>query len=376
MTEISSYEYSHLGESGSIRLLLVHPGLPSYQMNCSLIHTMLSECHTDIYIHYTTPTYLWGAVNQRRVVYVEDKDFEVATNLAAAPEDLRGNERILRLWAEAVSIDQSCIPERNHQVGLMREIYAYAHHTIIHLGESDDACRPWIHFGRDRISWDVLYAACFSSGSSSGSMATKVPENPSSSREGKHPHSAVSLVECYRDTQEARKPSEIPTLFAVMVSRRRFGVTGPRELLYGHLPVARLPSLGKDSACLVVDYQRSTAEILTDVTIYICKKRHSYGSLLHVKAHYSRAGVGISGLPSWVPDWTFRSPSVTPPFPSDLGYVPPILIMRYKVIHNGKRARGHFRVSWLKVLGDDYVAIIVRMSNFLRQRFVLWTISS
>jgi len=55
-------------------------------------------------------------------------------NLVAALDDLRDQKRPLRLWIDAICIDQTNTQERNVQVGLMREIYSVAQRTIIYLG--------------------------------------------------------------------------------------------------------------------------------------------------------------------------------------------------------------------------------------------------
>lgn len=55
-------------------------------------------------------------------------------NLAAALHDLRDEKRQLRLWADAVCINQTNNVERSQQVGLMKEVYSYAQTTAIYLG--------------------------------------------------------------------------------------------------------------------------------------------------------------------------------------------------------------------------------------------------
>jgi hypothetical protein len=46
---------------------------------------------------------------------------------------MRGNQY---LWRDQISIDQSDLEERSHQVGLMSRIYGTANHTIIWLGSN------------------------------------------------------------------------------------------------------------------------------------------------------------------------------------------------------------------------------------------------
>ncbi|PMD38591.1 hypothetical protein L207DRAFT_376298, partial [Hyaloscypha variabilis F] len=132
------YQYDRLKYSNSIRLLVLQPGRPGSDIHCSLEPTTLSECHDDIYQCYTALSYVCGDAKQRRVVFIDGLPLIVTVTLAAALDDLRDAQRTLRLWADAICIDQSCIPERNHQVSLMRDIYSLAPKTVIHLGKSNE----------------------------------------------------------------------------------------------------------------------------------------------------------------------------------------------------------------------------------------------
>ncbi|TGO26725.1 hypothetical protein BPAE_0054g00330 [Botrytis paeoniae] len=51
---------------------------------------------------------------------------------------LRDEDRPLRLWADAICIDQNNLGERTQQLGLMREIYRLGGRTVIYLGESSE----------------------------------------------------------------------------------------------------------------------------------------------------------------------------------------------------------------------------------------------
>jgi hypothetical protein len=48
------------------------------------------------------------------------------------------------LWADALCINQSDTPEKNHQVPLMRHIYGHSSRVIMWLGDaSADSGWPW-----------------------------------------------------------------------------------------------------------------------------------------------------------------------------------------------------------------------------------------
>ncbi|KAH7336567.1 heterokaryon incompatibility, partial [Rhexocercosporidium sp. MPI-PUGE-AT-0058] len=109
-------------------------------IHCRLIHIALSECHDDIFKHYTALSYVWGDASQTKAVFINSLPFEITSNLFDALHEIRPEEQSLRLWADAICIDQLNFKERSSQVGLMREIYSYAAFTVIYLGRSNIEC--------------------------------------------------------------------------------------------------------------------------------------------------------------------------------------------------------------------------------------------
>jgi len=304
MSKPRMYQYSPLAGADSIRLIILQPGAPGSDIHCSLIHNTLTELRDDIYQHYTALSYVWGDASKSREVFVDHQSFQATINLAAALDDLRHHKNVLRLWADAICIDQSDISERNHQVGLMREIYSLAQHTVIHLGETNEECNkvlhtalqgkldsqsmklavdqvlsrpwlsrvwiyqelvlskdPWIQCGRTRIRWDVFYTAFLAD---EEERWWRNSETPTINLDLVSPHQA-GPIEVFSGMHAARK-GKPPTLLSVMVSRRGFGASNPRDLVYGHLAVARLPSKRNVPSCPVVDYQQSIIEVFTEAT--------------------------------------------------------------------------------------------------------------
>lgn len=136
MTEaLPVFKYSPLIGEDSIRLLVVQPAQPGSIIQCDLIHTTIAECHDEVFDHYTALSYVWGDAKYKRTIYVDSLAFEVPRNLFDALDDIRNQQRSLRLWADAICIDQSNFEERSSQVALMRRIYSLASFTIIYLGE-------------------------------------------------------------------------------------------------------------------------------------------------------------------------------------------------------------------------------------------------
>jgi hypothetical protein len=134
---MEQYTYQPLDEPGSIRLLVLQPGRSKADIHCSLIHTTLTKCCRDIYDHYTALSYVWGDPKHTKTILVNGLLFQATANLASALNDLRDEQRPLRLWADAICIDQHNIQERSDQVKLMKDIYTMAHQTVAYLGESN-----------------------------------------------------------------------------------------------------------------------------------------------------------------------------------------------------------------------------------------------
>lgn len=133
----SGFEYLGLGWD-EIRLLNLYPADDDKApIRCSIEITMLSEERREIVKHYTALSYVWGDAHSTKTILVEDTPIEVTANLYSALLHLRerGETRVLRLWVDAICINQADTEERNQQVQQMGKIYAAAHHTVIYLGD-------------------------------------------------------------------------------------------------------------------------------------------------------------------------------------------------------------------------------------------------
>jgi glycyl-tRNA synthetase beta subunit len=72
---------------------------------------------------------------------LNDQPFSIAKNALEALQSLRQTSAPIRLWVDAVCINQNDIQERNHQVGLMGDIYRNAAHVIICCGQNHSVTR-------------------------------------------------------------------------------------------------------------------------------------------------------------------------------------------------------------------------------------------
>ncbi|KAI0844091.1 HET-domain-containing protein [Daldinia vernicosa] len=127
------FQYRPLTKSGEIRVFTLDPS-PNREavLKGSFQHiVLLTQYFTD---HYVALSYVWGDSTTTDTILVDGHKIGIAANLSAALRDIRNRTRVLRIWIDALCIDQRNIPERNRQVALMGDIYSTASSTIIYLG--------------------------------------------------------------------------------------------------------------------------------------------------------------------------------------------------------------------------------------------------
>jgi hypothetical protein len=84
---------------------------------------------------YRALTYTWGKPDPKFDIYLDGKAFEVRENLFAFLRKAKEKTSpIHHLWIDQICIDQFNVKERNHQVGLMSDIYSSAAIVTIWLG--------------------------------------------------------------------------------------------------------------------------------------------------------------------------------------------------------------------------------------------------
>lgn len=140
MTEPTAPEfvYKPLIATDEIRLLVLHPAADvSAPINYSLEHATLSQYEQDIINHYTALSYVWGDATDTREIHLEGFPFQITVSLESALRHIRDSKREMRVWADALCINQADIPESNWQVSQMRSMYSVARNTIIYPGEAN-----------------------------------------------------------------------------------------------------------------------------------------------------------------------------------------------------------------------------------------------
>jgi len=132
------YSKHLLSHPDTIRILVLVPSASSANptIACNLDTIRLSEVPSGSKdIAYNTLSYTWGSIETSYHILVDDIALPVGRNLYVALQYLRVQDRPLRMWVDAICINQCDTLEREQQVQLMRDIYASSEKTIIFLGE-------------------------------------------------------------------------------------------------------------------------------------------------------------------------------------------------------------------------------------------------
>ncbi len=139
----NKYRYDHLSnEDGSFRLLEL---LPSANID-ALIECRLHAAHVERAANtFSSLSYQWGAPGCGLVISLDGQEFRIQRNLWLFLRQLRRYNH-LRIWVDAICINQGDLHERGSQVQLMNRIYPSASNVLVWLGEGNDNSDPAFHF--------------------------------------------------------------------------------------------------------------------------------------------------------------------------------------------------------------------------------------
>ena len=330
-------------EKQEIRLLILWPGSLDIQPHCDIEVCSLKDGH------FAALSYVWGDEKERKDIIVSDQTISVTANLELALRYLQCKD-LIRIWVDALCINQSDAVEKALQVGSMSQIYSKAHTTYMWIGApvyySDVAMnlirkvlsvsklswtnrqifalrqlierpywtRVWVvqesfysrhaivKCGHDEVDFDLFYDL--------GKFMDFHNDRPRTDR-------------CSESTDENIikfvKPFPFKQLFSLCPRHRRdepiridifrwlnytdaFSSTLPRDRIFAFLNLSFLT----DTQFIKPDYSsKPDRRIFSEVTGYIMRSRvtsHDYICSLQLR----QVGKLLS-LPSWVPDWTIQS---------------------------------------------------------------------
>ncbi|KAL8792517.1 MAG: hypothetical protein Q9195_004887 [Heterodermia aff. obscurata] len=132
------YEYPSLPTNTHIRLITLNPKA-SGTSNPDEVRIYLNQHPINECPKYTALSYTWGQPHRTEDVVVENfrQSIKVTENLHAALVHLRRREPV-KLWIDAICINQDDIKERSSQVRLMRQIYRGARQVVAWIHNPDE----------------------------------------------------------------------------------------------------------------------------------------------------------------------------------------------------------------------------------------------
>ena len=341
------------------RLFLLASGDENESIDGAILHASF-----DDHPPYEALSYTWGNKVSLHPINVDGCTFMVTRNLLAALKRLRLPDQDRYLWVDAICINQSDIPERNHQVKQMHWMYELAEHVVIWLGEhSEDSrlaihqlemisnldpedcvsqlrgmagfdrhlpmgprfgkpvdsffLRPWwsrvwvmqevvwaskiiVMCGDQEISWDMLLRAHLVMKSGDRSQRSHYAGDGLS----------VSIWDLFLYHEFAVNKVPISLEYTLALVRRR-NATDPRDKVFAILNIIPINERPGEP-----DYSKNVVDVFTDVVKHIIhktKKLEILRSCERIKTIVGRQDhfrkewqvSWIVDLPSWAPDWSF-----------------------------------------------------------------------
>ena len=140
--------YSALDGVRAIRLLQLHPGKPTDDIECTIVYSSLNDGKGK-HVGYAALSYVWGdqALLQPTIL-CNGVLFHVTSNLEAALRAPRREYEQRTLWVDQICINQGDLGERCSQVQIIGHIYEEADETIGWLGETSEDSSVAIDFAR------------------------------------------------------------------------------------------------------------------------------------------------------------------------------------------------------------------------------------
>lgn len=122
-------------KKSEIRVLVVRPARRrDSRIRCNLIHVDLDAMSEAPFSFHEAVSYTWGDMSDTKRVDLERHNFSITRNFHGLLERLRSKRAQGYYWVNAIYIDKQDIPERCHQVQLMKAIYEHAEQVLIWLG--------------------------------------------------------------------------------------------------------------------------------------------------------------------------------------------------------------------------------------------------
>lgn len=349
-----------MSDGSTFRIVSILPGRPNDRIECFFL-----EIPVTAQPKYSALSYAWGSPTLSEVVWIHGHIIAIGENLKDALHRLRDSKDVCNFWIDALCINQQDDRgEKSIQIPLMREIYSRAQQVVIFLGVESagsdaipclldridrayDLCRDagyeepmttlpvnkyelfelpsrddqiWESFGsllnrswftriwviqevtlatsvelicgRWSVPWTWFLSVVFRSLSLG---LTGFSDKPDSGIMGNTSFSIEQLI--FLNSLKPGGLQFVPGKLIDLLHQARLAhATKPEDYCYGMIGLARElddPNFAIDSSLPVETVYRQFARCFV-----------TQGDA--IKVLYNSGGHTISGLPSWVPDWSHR----------------------------------------------------------------------
>ena len=158
--QATEYVYAPI-RAGEIRIITLRPGAWNEPLHASLRDVRLDNEPT-----YEAISYAWSSPIFDHVLYINDTVIKITESLFTAFRRVRYTQATngtIPLWADAISINQDDIGERNQQVATMDQIFSKASKVLVWLGEAnlDDEIALWTFKCFHNVGWKLIFEENF-----------------------------------------------------------------------------------------------------------------------------------------------------------------------------------------------------------------------
>ncbi|KAE9369094.1 HET-domain-containing protein [Stipitochalara longipes BDJ] len=142
--DVQPYQYHALSSPRSIRVLNVF-SCPRI-LKGEQLQFKLEEVSLDTNPTFEALSYAWGENVFPCVLLCSSHTINITQNLHDALQHFRKPDKELRIWIDAVCINQFDPEEKSHQIPLMEEIYRKASNVLIWLGNESEGSKEVVDY--------------------------------------------------------------------------------------------------------------------------------------------------------------------------------------------------------------------------------------
>ncbi|KAK5703149.1 putative aminophospholipid-translocase [Elasticomyces elasticus] len=121
-------------EGFRIRIIELLPGTGEQKISIKLSIRHLDEQD----LTFDALSYVWGPGVNQTIIQCHDREREITGTLHAALRRVRLPNASRLVWADAICINQTNLPEKSHHVRFMDRVYAKAENVLVCMGDDKD----------------------------------------------------------------------------------------------------------------------------------------------------------------------------------------------------------------------------------------------